>query len=167
MQKTLEEITSGSSSETLEQKESRNDALLLAQKGEHFLCDQKKIFAITGTTEEEFIDTMSNTSSKDLLKNPCPHYELPHFMAFNYFNFLSDPQDAADQYKISAFHDDAPSLTATIPALIYGRAGEHLKGATLWYDRYLSLTDDENQENSAVVALSKAIFEMQLELISE
>lgn len=93
-------------------------------------------------TEEEFIRTLNDRIAKEKYKNPCPTHELPHYTAFNYFNFLGDAVHAADQYKISAFQDDAPPLTATIAALIYGRGGDHLKSATLWYDRYLALAEN-------------------------
>ncbi len=80
------------------------------------------------------------------IENPCMNYELPHYMAFNYFTYLADSEHAAEQYRISAFHDDAPALTPTLAALVYGRAGQHLKSATLRYDRYTNLANEDESE---------------------
>ena len=98
-------------------------------------------------TQEEFINTVYQKDSSSNL-NPCKSYEIPHYMAFNYFYFLQDAENAANQYRVSAFHTDAPSLTPMMAALVYGRGGEHLKSATLWYDRYVALIDSEDDINS-------------------
>lgn len=70
---------------------------------------------------------------------------------------------------ISAFHSNAPALTPLMAALVYGRGGEHLKSATLRYDRYLGLLaqNDEVLISEAERALHKAIFEIQLQIITE
>ncbi|MBP6911143.1 hypothetical protein KBC03_06215 [Patescibacteria group bacterium] len=103
---------------------------------------------------------------------------MPHYLAFNQFYYLGDSERAAEQYRISAMHSDAPALTSLMAALVYGRGGEHLKSATLRYDRFLSLSENaaalslaDDQQNSntseAEKTLGKAIFEVQLQLITE
>lgn len=167
MQKTIDE---GENAEELAaiRKGSWENSTKLAQKGEYFLCDADKIAGITGMTQQEFIDTVYQKDQSPY-HNPCKSYEIPHYMAFNYFYFMQDAENAAMQYRISAFHDEAPSLTPLMSALVYGRGGEHLKSATLWFDRYASLIGSEDDINSADAerSLQKAIFEIQLQLITE
>ncbi len=152
MQKSLDE--SGSGTRIDERKRSREDAVVLGKKWEFFLCEREKWV------------------------NPCGSYELPHYLAFNQFYYLGDSERAAEQYRISAMHSDAPALTSLMAALVYGRGGEHLKSATLRYDRFLSLSENaaalslaDDQQNSntseAEKTLGKAIFEVQLQLITE
>lgn len=54
-------------------------------------------------------------------------------------------------------------------ALVFGRGGEHIKSATLWFDRYLALADSDDEINMADAnrSLNKAIFETQLQLITD
>lgn len=161
------------SGETAEEKElkarTRTDAIALGQKGEFFLCDSAKLSAISGMTQDEFIDAVYDAEKRKSYENPCRSYELPHYLAFNYFSYLEDSTAAARQYMISAFHSNAPGLTPLMAALVYGRGGEHLKSATLWYDRYLGLRDDGDDisNTEADRALKKAIFEIQLQIITE
>lgn len=167
MQRTA--IEEGKEEEVLAiRKRSWENAIKLAAKGEYFLCDAEKMSAITGMTQETFIGVVYDETDTQH-RNPCKSYEIPHYMAFNYFYFLQNAEDSALQYRISAFHDDAPSLTPLMAALVYGRGGEHLKSATLWFDRYLNLADSEDDINGedAKRSLHKAIFEMQLQLITE
>ncbi len=154
---------------TQERKISWTNSTNIAKKGEYYLCDSKKIAAITGMTQEEFVNTVYNKEKRAPYENPCKSYELPHYMAFNYFYFLGDSQEAGEQYRISAFHDQAPTLTPMMAALVYGRGWEHIKSATLWYDRYLNLIESEDEINHADAerSVQKAIFELQLQLITE
>lgn len=147
MQKILDE--GGAIDRIEERKKSRDDAVVLGKKWEFFLCDKGK------------------------LENPCGSYELPHYLAFNEFYYVGDSEAAAEHYRISAMHSDAPALTSLMAALVYGRWGEHLKSATLRYDRYLSLAavsladEKQNSSNEKEKNLAKAIFEIQLQLITE
>ena len=120
-------------------------------------------------TQEEFVQHVYDKENRDEYENPCKSYEIPHYTAFNYFYYLQDAENSAMQYRISAFHDEAPTLTPMMAALVYGRGGEHMKSATLWYDRYAALADSEDEINSeeAKKAVGKAIFETQLQLITD
>lgn len=147
MQKTLDEGT-GATEKMEIRKRSRNNTIELAKKGEFFLCDPKKMIAITGMTQEQFINLVYKKEEQFDYLNPCKSYEIPHYMAFNYFYFLKDAENAAQQYRISAFHNTAPSLTPMMAALVFGRGGEHLKSATLRYDRYAALAESEDDINA-------------------
>ena len=154
------------------QKLSWQQAAEIAAKGEHYICDQTKITAIEKLDEDSFIRIVYNTGLKQAFLNPCPSYELPHYAAFNAFYYRWDAEDAAKNYKFSAFTEGSPGLTPLMAALVYWRGGEHLKGATLWYDRYLNITDSDTNDNNVLQndadrAIKKAIFELQLQLISE
>jgi DNA repair ATPase RecN len=56
-------------------------------------------------------------------------------------------------------------------ALVYGRGGKHIKGASLWYERYVSITQagegSDVLQKEADRALKKSVFELQLQLITE
>lgn len=129
-------------------KRSWDNTIKIAKKGEYFLCDAKKIVAITGMSQEEFVSLVYKKEQHPEYLNPCKSYEIPHYMAFNYFYFFQDAEHSAEQYRISAFHDTSPSLTPMMSALVFGRGGEHLKSATLWYDRYAALAESEDDINS-------------------
>lgn len=168
MQKTIDEGTWAAESMAI-RKRSWDNGIKLAQKWEFYLCDANKIAAITGMTQEEFINLVYQKDNHPEYLNPCKSYEIPHYMAFNYFYYLADSEHAAEQYRVSAFHNTSPSLTPMMAALVFGRGGEHLKSATLWYDRYAALAESEDDINSddAKRSLGKAIFEIQLQLITE
>lgn len=163
----------GSWSEFTLQKESWASAENLAKKGEYYTCDAEKIKAIRGLSEKDFINAVYDTTGARIqYSNPCASYERAHYAAFNAFNYTNNPELAAQNYKISAFHDGAPSLTPLMAALVYGRWGEHLKSASLWYDRYLNLMSVAAQQDDILLqdadrAIKKAVFELQLQLITE
>ncbi|MEI7477100.1 MAG: hypothetical protein WCJ81_00680 [bacterium] len=54
-------------------------------------------------------------------------------------------------------------------ALVYGKGGEHLKSATLWFDRFTILSQDNADllSGDATRSLKKAIYEIQLQLLTE
>lgn len=154
------------------QKESWISADNLAKKGEYYTCDAQKIKAISDLSEKDFINAVYDTTGRVQYSNPCPNYERAHYAAFNAFTYTNDAELATKNYKISAFHDGAPSLAPLMAAMVYGRWGEHIKSASLWYDRYINITSSAWQQDEILLqdadrAIKKAIFELQLQLITE
>lgn len=158
--------------DTWDQQQSRIDARNLAKKGEYYTCDPDKITAIRALDVNAFITKIYNTWEKAELENPCPWYERAHYAAFNAFYYNNDADESAQNYKISAFQTDSPKMTPLMAALVYGRAWNHLKSASLRYDRYISLASQNLKWDSILQgdmerALKKAVFEIQLQIITE
>lgn len=153
-------------------KQSREDAKQLATKWEFYMCNPDLINKINTLEEKEFIASIYDPSKKSLYANPCPTYERSHYAAFNAFYFRKDPTESARNYKISAFTDRSPWLAPIMAALVYWRGWEHIKSASIRYDKYVSLkskwvTDDEIIIKETDESFKKAVFELQLQIITE
>ena len=153
-------------------KQSREDARILAAKWETYICNPWTIAKINSLDEKNFIEKFYDTNEKALYSNPCPTYERSHYAAFNAFYYRKDATEAARNYMISSFTDWSPWLAPIMAALVYWRWGEHIKSASIWYDKYISLsargaTDDEIIIKETSESLKKAIFELQLQIITE
>lgn len=154
-------------------KDSRNKASELTQKGVYYTCDPEKIKEIEALSSSWFIETVYNTGLRADLENPCISYEIPYYGGFNEFYYKGDIEQSAKYYKVSAFSDGVPTMAPLMAALVYGRGGEHIKGATLRYERYRDLvTQVSSQEDEFIKAdlekaYKKSIFELQLQLITD
>ncbi len=152
-------------------KQSWEDAKVLSNKWEYYTCDPQKISKISGLDHENFITKVYDTSMQDGFKNPCPSYERSHYAAFNAFYFRKDSEESARNYKVSSFTEWSPWLAPIMAALVYGRWGEHIKSASIWYDKFLSFQQrgDQNEIITKEMneALKKAVFELQLQIITE
>ncbi len=159
--------------DTWDQQQSRIDASNLGKKWEYYTCDPIKIAWIRNLEVNDFIKKIYNTGEKIIFENPCSSYERAHYAAFNQFYYNNDADESAQNYKISAFQTDSPKMTPLMAALVYGRSGKHLKSASLRYDRYLSIASQQNTESDNILkddmerALKKAVFEVQLQIITE
>lgn len=84
-------------------------------------CDPDKIDATKSLSPTEFI---SAVHTKDLrYRWPCPDYRLPQILAFNYYHYLGDAEQAIQYYKIAAMHDDVPSISIKMPAILARQYG--------------------------------------------
>ncbi|MBP7884603.1 hypothetical protein KAZ93_00155 [Patescibacteria group bacterium] len=84
-------------------------------------CDPDKIDAIKSLSPTEFI---SAVHSKDPhYREPCPDYRLPQMLAFDYYHYLGDAEQAIEYYKIAAMHDDVPSISIKMPAILARQYG--------------------------------------------
>lgn len=163
----------GESIETI--NTSWDNAKNLSDRSEKYLCDAELVSTINELDEETFINTYYTPEKKEALRNPCPTYDRPHYAAFNAFYYRKDAKESARNYRISSFTDKSPWLAPIMAALVYWRGWEHLKSATIWYDKYLSLASslawennpDERLVREADESLKKAVFELQLQLITD
>ena len=161
------------SSESIEiVKQSREDAKKLAAKWEMFTCNPILIEKINTLDENNFISTVYDPIAKQQYQNPCKRYERSHYAAFNAFYFRKDANESARNYKISSFTDWSPWLAPIMAALVYWRGWNHIKSASIRYDKYISLTsrgatDDEIIIRETDESFKKAIFELQLQIITE
>ena len=109
----------------------------------------------------------------------CPSYQLPHTLAFNYFQYIQQPTKAAYFYEVAGQHDDAPLLAAQMSAIVLGRLGQHLTSASAWYDKYLTAltreietgeipeSDNPYVKEDSTHFFHKALFEFSLHLIAQ
>jgi hypothetical protein len=152
-------------------QKSRNDAKALAERGEMYTCDSKKVAKIVALDENVFIDVFYSTWSKEDYQDPCITYERAHYAGFNAFYYRKQATEAANNYKISSFTRWSPGLAPIMAALVYGRGGEHIKSASIRYDRHIALSSQDQSDE--IIAketksnLQKAVFELQLQLITD
>lgn len=161
-----------SASQSLEiVEQSREDAKELADKWEYYICNPAIIAKIDTLNESNFVNTFYSTGNEQY-RNPCPTYERSHYAAFNAFYFRKDVNDSARNYKISSFTDWSPWLAPIMAALVYGRGWEHIKSASIRYDKYVSLAskadmNDEIIQKEVDESFKKAVFELQLQIITD
>jgi hypothetical protein len=134
-------------------------------------CNAEKVAAISSLSDEDFVDIVESRDGRYLsLREPCHTYELPHTLGFNYFYHFKNLERAIIYYQIAAFHEEAPLVTKTMPALLRSRQGEHLISAQLWFDRAMALdaqAPDTVIDEQYTRAIGKAINELQLHLLEQ
>lgn len=123
-------------------KISRYNSISLGESGIEYFCDQEKIEKIKDLTYSEFIQAHEEKRSD--LRSPCQDYRLPHSLAFNYFYYTNNTEKSSLYYMIAAFHDDVPSITLSMPAIIRSRNGDHMTSANLWYDKFQNSLQEYN-----------------------
>ncbi len=156
----------------------RNNVINLWEKGIGYQCDTEKIKKIEKLDYQEFINAVS---SKDLAyRQPCKEgWELAHMLAFNYFYYMWNKEKSILYYKVASFHDDVPSITSSMPAIILGSVWDHQTSAYLWYDNlqnnlskiqnWKKYTNEEekNLEDALTKALQKSVSEYSLHILDE
>lgn len=86
---------------------------------------------------------------------------------------MDNLEESITYYSIAAFHEDAPRITASMPAILIGKQGNHLISMNVWLDRAYTLeqqvseTKDEAIQAQYERSIAKAIYELQLHLLSE
>jgi hypothetical protein len=151
------------------QQNSWEETIRLGQRGIQMSCDADRADVILAMDDQTFIQEVENQES--VLRNPCQTYELPHTLAFNYFYYLNDLEGAIKYYKLAAFHDEAPTITASMPTILRGRQGQHLISAQLWLDKAVTIQSQDGFDSSNTMvaeynrAIQKSIHELQLHLL--
>lgn len=98
----------------------------------------------------------------------CPSDELPYMLAFNYYHYLQDTDNAIKYYKVAALSPGAQPSTLKMPAIILWRGGEHLKSASIWLDKaFRSMEQNNISYESTEYYIHKALFEWSLQLITD
>lgn len=134
--------------EPVEARLTRDNTILLWEKGIDSLCDKNRIEWINSLEYSNFIKELQNPESK--YRYPCPlWWELAHTLAFNYFYYDGNPEKAILYYKVASFHDDIPAITSSMPAIIEWNEGNHKISAYLRYDQFSNSIHNysNNKEN--------------------
>lgn len=84
-------------------------------------CDPDKIDAIKSLSPTEFISAVHSKDPR--YRELCPDYRLPQMLAFDYYYYLDDAEQAIEYYKIAAMHDDVPSISIKMPAILARQYG--------------------------------------------
>lgn len=84
-------------------------------------CNHEKIDAIKSLAPAAFISAVHTKDSR--YRELCPDYRLPQMLAFDYYYYLDDAEQAIEYYKIAAMHDDVPKIALTMPAIIARKYG--------------------------------------------
>ncbi len=164
--------------------DSNNETTILTRKntvkiGEEWInyqCDRNKINKISQLNYQEFLDAISNKKSE--YRYPCKSDELAHALAFNYYHYMNDPIKSSLYYMVASFHDETPSITLSMPAIIQWREGNNKISAFLWYDKLQKhykdlerkdLEDDKRKktEFQVDVAIERMVSELSLHILTQ
>lgn len=110
-----------------------------------YTCDIDKIKKIQELTYTKFLEAIRKRDKE--LWNPCQDYRLPHILAFNYYQYLHNNQKAELYYKVAAMHDEVPSITSAMPAIIQSNQWDYLTSASIRYDRFQESKKQYQQES--------------------
>ena len=164
--------TSEKSDENLK-KISRTEAINIWEKWIKFLCDENKIKNISNLNEKEFELSLYNKNLNN--SNPCPDFQLPHSLGFNYYFYLNNFEKSIQNYKIASMSKNAPEITANMPAIIAWKLNEHTKSAQMRFEKFLATQElfkqssNENEKNNLTkqmdTFIKKALMEYTLQLI--
>lgn len=159
-------------------KKSWDQSLILWKKWINYNCDQNKKNEILAISNEDFFKIMISKDEKyEKLKNPCSSYNIPYQQWFNSFFHNSDWEDSAQNFKLASFHDWVPTASSSMVSIVAGRGWQHMQSLQLWFSQFISHMEElekakkeeqiEFYENMADEAITKAIFELQLQLLTQ
>ncbi len=63
-------------------------------------------------------------------------------------NYLKDSQKAYTYYLIAASHTQAPTITQSMPAIVYQELGDHRTSFYMRYDQIMQPTPDINNRRT-------------------
>jgi hypothetical protein len=75
-----------------------------------------KIEKISHLTYPEFLQAIADHNPD--YRYPCSTDELAHALAFNYYHYLDNIEQASLYYMVASFHDETPKITLSMPAII-------------------------------------------------
>ncbi len=110
------------------------------------------------------------TCKKDpKIKINCQSYQLPNFLAFNYFYYLKNLEKAIKYYEIASQQKDAPEITKDMKAIVLWNLNKHLKASILRFSKIPNkLKNNDKLLNQQYERyLKKSIFELSLYLINQ
>lgn len=159
-----------------EMKLTRKNTILLWEQGISYSCDRKKIDKISQLNYQEFLQAIQEKNPEYWY--PCNNDELAHALAFNYYHYLDDVKNSSLYYMVASFHDDTPSITLSMPAIIQWREGNNKISAFLWYDKLQKhykelqkgdLEEDKRQkiELQIDMAIERTVSELSLHILTK
>ena len=95
-----------------EQQKNIDEAITLWLKGVDNFCDSTKIKLIKNEDELQKIWT------DEKYKNPCSEYNIPYYLAYVYYYYKKDPENASQYYKIASAIDWSLSGSKVMAAIM-------------------------------------------------
>lgn len=152
------------------------ESTLIWEKWKLYNCDQDKLKQILQYSWSDFYKVLNEKLQvRDWLKNPCVIHEIPWYLWFNYFYYLSNGDESGKNYQIASFNEDTPKVVSSMVAVVAWRMWQHTKSMGLWFSQYISLYDkllsSETQEekdlysSKSTEAQKKSFFEFELSII--
>lgn len=157
-------------------KITRENTIKIWENGISYQCDKDKIDKISTLTYQEFLDAIADKKSE--YRYPCKSDELAHALAFNYYYYMDNPIKSSLYYMVASFHDETPSITLSMPAIIQWREWNNKISSFLWYDKLnkhykdIKKTDLPNDKRIKIewdidTALKKMISEFSLHILAQ
>jgi hypothetical protein len=97
-------------------KLTRQNTIKIGEEAIDYECDRNKINKIAKLSYQEFLNAITDKNPD--YRYPCYSDDLPHALAFNYYYYIDDPKNASLYYMVASFHDNTPSITLSMPAII-------------------------------------------------
>ncbi len=154
----------------------RDNTVKIGEEGIRYSCDMDKIEKISHLTYPEFLQAIADHNPD--YRYPCSTDELAHALAFNYYHYLDNIEQASLYYMVASFHDETPKITLSMPAIIQWRNGNNKVSAFLRYDRLQNnyknlknkdLPDDKRKqiEDNVTTAIQKMVSEFSMYILTE
>ncbi len=154
----------------------QNKIIALWEKWVTRHCDRNKIQAITQLSDEKFYNLIQQkfyTKEKEKmdaftsLLNPCPDYQLPYYLAFNYFTYFRDEANAQKYFRVAALQQDAPRSASFMPAILAWQAGNYKKSSLLRFIQYQISIENQAKQQEQQQFLYKSIMNYSLDLLQQ
>ncbi len=84
-------------------------------------CDTEKVESIKNE------DDLQKIISDPQYANPCKSYKIPYYLAYIYYFYLKDGDEASKYYKVVSAQKDAPSWSRILAAIMQGKWGDREK----------------------------------------
>ncbi len=110
-------------------------------------CDTEKVRAIKET------DDLQAILSDPKYKNPCKSYKIPYYLAYIYYFYLRDGDEASQYYKVVSAQDDAPTGARTLAAIMQGKGWDREKSLYM----FLSLAKSVSGAGESCALLTEEI----------
>ena len=121
-------------------KDSRTNTLLLGDEWLAHTCDTKKIAYIQTLSYTWWLSAYYRRDPR--MMNPCTDYTLASILWFVSMNHLQDSTKAYMYYLIAASHTGTPSITQSMPALVYQQVWNHYMSFSMRYDQFMQPIPD-------------------------
>lgn len=156
-------------------KLTRENTIKIGEEGIDYQCDRNKINKIATLDYQKFLDAIADKNPE--YRYPCKSDELAHALAFNYYHYMDNPIKSSLYYMVASFHDETPSITLSMPAIIQWREWNNKISAFLRYDKLHNhykdlkkkeIPDDKRAkiEENIDTAMKKMVSEFSLHILT-
>ena len=116
-------------------------------KGVHFFCDADMIQKISSEYD------LQKIISEEQYRNPCKAYKIPYYLAYIYYYYLQDNENASLYYKVVSAQEDAPQWAKILAAIMQGKAGKREKSLYM----FLSLAKSTGSDQESCTLMTQEL----------